>query len=172
MQEEFELLDVPYEKRGARLDDYLRVIKALWTEEQPSFRGKYYSIDDIGFAPKPVQKPHPPIWIGGHSAAALRRAGRLGDGWHAAYVGPEVVGKQFQEVRQYAEAAGRDPASIALTVRTRLSLDKPDRAVEQLQRCREIGVSHVVCEAFGADLDKLKALLDVLANQVRSKALA
>jgi probable F420-dependent oxidoreductase len=172
MQEEFELLDVPFEKRGARLDDYLHVIKALWTQDQPSFQGKYYSIDEIGFAPKPVQKPHPPIWIGGHSTPALRRAGRLGDAWHAAFVGPDVVAKQFQEVRQHAEAAGRDPNAVALTVRTRLPLDQPDRAVEQLQRCREIGVSHVVCEAFGANLERLKSLLDVLANQIRPRALA
>ena len=172
MKEEFEMLDVPFEKRGARLDDYLRLIKALWTEDQPSFKGTYYSIDNVGFAPKPVQKPHPPIWVGGHSAPALRRAGRLGDAWHAAYVGPELLSKQYQEVRRHAEEAGRDPDSVALTVRTRLPLNDPDRAVELLQRYREAGVSHLVAEAFGADLDKLKSLIDVLANQVRPKALA
>jgi probable F420-dependent oxidoreductase len=171
MEEEFKLLDVPFEKRGARLDDYLRVIKALWTEDQPSFHGKYYAIDNVGFAPKPAQKPHPPIWVGGHSPRALRRAGELGDAWHAAYADPEVVSKQYQEVRRYAEQAGRDPDSVALTVRMRLPLNDPDRALEQLQRCREIGVSHLVSEAFGADLDKLKSLIDVLAN-LRPKALA
>jgi probable F420-dependent oxidoreductase len=171
MAEEFELLDVPFEKRGARLDDYLGVIKALWTEDQPSFKGKYYSIDDVGFAPKPSRKPHPPIWIGGHSAPALKRAGRLGDAWHAAYIGPEVVSKQYQEVRRHAEAAGRDPDSVALTVRTRLPLNDADRTIEQLERCREIGVSHLVSESFGADLGKIKSLIDVLAN-LREKALA
>ena len=171
MQEEFELLDVPFEHRGARLDDYLRVIKALWTEDQPSYKGKYYSIDDIGFAPKPATKPHPPIWIGGHSARALRRAGELGDGWHAAYVGPEIVSKQYQDVRRYAEAAGRDPDSVALTVRTRLPLNDLDRTKEQLERCREIGVSHLVSEAFGGEIDKLKSLMDGLAN-LRARAFA
>lgn len=164
MQEEFELLDVPFEKRGARLDDYLRVIKALWTEDQPSFKGTYYTIDNVGFAPKPAQKPHPPVWVGGHSQRALRRAGELGDAWHAAYAGPELLSKQYQQVRRYAEQAGRDPDSVALTARARLPLNDPDRALEQLQQCREIGISHLVCEAFGADLDKLKSLIDVLAN--------
>ena len=171
MQEEFELLDVPFEHRGARLDDYLRVIKALWTEDRPSFHGTYYSIDDVGFAPKPTTKPHPPIWIGGHGARALRRAGELGDAWHAAYAGPDVVSKQYQDVRRYAEAAGRDPDSVALTVRTRLPLNDLERTKDELQRCQEIGVSHLVSEAFGADLDKLKSLMDGLAN-LRVKALA
>jgi probable F420-dependent oxidoreductase len=171
MQEEFELLDVPFAHRGARLDDYLRVIKALWTEDRPSYAGKYYSIDNIGFAPKPTTKPHPPIWIGGHGDRALRRAGELGDAWHAAYVGPEIVSKQYQDVRRYAEAAGRGPDSVALTVRTRLPLNDRDRTKEQLERCREIGVSHLVSEAFGADLDKLKSLMDGLAN-LRATALA
>ena len=171
MREEFELLDVPFEHRGARLDDYLRVIKALWTEDRPSFHGTYYSIDDAGFAPKPATKPHPAIWIGGHGARALRRAGELGDAWHAAYAGPETVSKQYQDVRRYAEAAGRDPDSVALTVRTRLPLNDLERTKDELQRCQEIGVSHLVSEAFGADLDKLKSLMDGLAN-LRVKALA
>ncbi len=171
MQEEFEMLNVPFEKRGARLDDYLGVIKSLWTEDQPSFKGKYYSIENVGFAPKPAQQPHPPIWIGGHSTPALRRAGRLGDAWHAAYSGPEIVSQQYQEVRRHAEEAGRTPDSVALTVRMRLPLKDLDRTAEQLERCREIGVAHLVSEAFGSSLDSQKSLIDTLAN-ARSKALA
>jgi probable F420-dependent oxidoreductase len=169
MEEEFELLDVPFERRGARLDDYLQVIDALWTQDKPSFNGRYYAIDEVGFAPKPVQKPRPPIWIGGHSKRALQRAGRFGDAWHAAYVGPEVVARQFGEVRQYAEEAGREATSVALTVRTRLPLNDPARAIEQLGACRQIGVAHVVVEAFAADIDRFRALLDTLANEVRPK---
>jgi probable F420-dependent oxidoreductase len=172
MGEEFAMLDVPFERRGARLSEYLRLYKALWTAEDPSFHGKFWQIDGVGFAPKPLQKPHPPIWVGGHSAPALRRAGELGDAWHAAYVGPDLLMQQYAEVQRHAEASGRDPAAVALTVRSRLPLDKPEVAIEQLRACRAIGVSHVVAETFTADLERARALLEVLAREVRPKAAA
>jgi probable F420-dependent oxidoreductase len=172
LAEEFEMLEVPFEKRGARLDDYIELIRALWTEDNPSFNGRYYKIEDVGFAPKPIQKPHPPIWIGGHSSPALRRAGRFGNAWHAAYAGPELLKKQFAEVREHAERAGRDPNSIELTVRTRLPLNHPEQAIAQLQACRELGVTHVVIEALTSDLDRTRSMIDTLANEVLPKALA
>lgn len=172
MAEEFEMLEVPFEQRGARLDDYLQLILALWTEDNPSFNGRYYKIDDVGFSPRPVQKPHPPIWIGGHSKPALRRAGRFAGAWHAAYVGPELLKQQFAQVREHAEQAGRDPNSIELTVRTRLPLNHPDQAIAQIEACREIGVTHLVTEALTADMDRTRAMLDTLANDVLPKALA
>ncbi len=172
MAEEFEMLEVPFEKRGARLDDYIELIRALWTEDNPSFNGRYYKIADVGFAPKPVQKPHPPIWIGGHSAPALRRAGRFGDAWHAAYAGPELLKQQFAEVREHADRAGRDPNKIELTVRTRLPLRDPAQAIAQLEACRELGVTHVVTEALSADMDRTRSMIETLANDVLPKALA
>jgi alkanesulfonate monooxygenase SsuD/methylene tetrahydromethanopterin reductase-like flavin-dependent oxidoreductase (luciferase family) len=82
MKEEFEMLGAPpHAERGAVTTEYLRLFKALWTEEDPSFEGKYCHVSDVGFSPKPAQKPHPPIWIGGHSGPALRRAAELEDGW-------------------------------------------------------------------------------------------
>jgi len=81
MRKEYDVLGVPFHERGAIADDYLGAIIALWTQDRPSFDGKYVRFRDIGFDPKPVQKPHPPIWIGGDSDAALRRAARFGAGW-------------------------------------------------------------------------------------------
>jgi len=83
MREEFEALGAPdFERRGAVTDEYIRVFKTLWTESPASFSGRFYRFDALHCRPQPVQKPHPPIWVGGHSKAALRRAARLGDGWH------------------------------------------------------------------------------------------
>ena len=79
--EEFEILGVPFTQRGRMADEYLAAILELWTSDSPSYRGRYVSFGDINFEPKPVQKPHPPIWIGGDSDAALRRAARFGTGW-------------------------------------------------------------------------------------------
>jgi probable F420-dependent oxidoreductase len=81
MEREFDVLHVPYRERGRRTDEYLRAMKELWTSDHPSFHGRYVEFEDIVFEPKPVQKPHPPLLIGGNSDAAMRRVAALGDGW-------------------------------------------------------------------------------------------
>ena len=167
MEEEFELLGVPFERRGARLDEYIRLFRALWTEDNPSFRGQFWQIEDVGFAPKPVQKPCPPIWTGGHGERALRRAGRLADAWHAVGVPPAVLAQQFEQVKRHAKEAGRDPNSIDITVRTRLSLSDPPKAVEQLCAYADVGVSHVVVEVFTLELERARSMMEVLAKEVR-----
>ncbi|HJW70230.1 MAG TPA: TIGR03619 family F420-dependent LLM class oxidoreductase, partial [Candidatus Binatia bacterium] len=83
LREEFDLLGVPFHERGARTDEYLAVLRALWTEERVTFRGRFVRLEEAAFFPKPIQKPHPPIWIGGASAAAFRRIAHLGDCWLA-----------------------------------------------------------------------------------------
>ena len=91
LREEFEALGAAdFDRRGAVSDEYLRIFKALWTESPVSFAGEFYRFDDVRCLPEPVQKPHPPIWIGGHSKAALRRVARLGDGWHPVGANPAV----------------------------------------------------------------------------------
>ena len=172
MEEEFQMLGVPFKRRGARTNEYIRLIKALWTEENPSFEGEFWQIKDVGFNPKPLQKPHPPIWTGGHSAPALRRAGRLSDGWHAVGVSPDTLREQFQEVQRHAEEAGRDPASITLSVRPRVRIDDPAKTIELLRSYREVGVSHAVLEIFAPDMDRARSLLETLANEIRPQFLA
>jgi len=169
MAEEFEMLGVPFEKRGARLDDYISLYRALWTEANPSFHGKFWQIEEVGFSPKPVQKPHPPIWVGGHSAPALRRAGRLGNAWHAVGVPADVMARQFDEVKQHAERAGRDPNTLGLTMRTRLPLNEPSQAAEVLQAYADIGVSHTVLEIATGDIDRAREMMEVVAAEVRPK---
>jgi probable F420-dependent oxidoreductase len=81
LEREFEVLRVPFEERGAMTDEYLRAIVELWTSPDPSFQGRYVQFEKIVFEPKPVQKPHPPILVGGNTMPAMRRAAALGDGW-------------------------------------------------------------------------------------------
>jgi probable F420-dependent oxidoreductase len=81
LEREFQVLNVPFEERGAMTDEYLRAIVELWTSPDPVFRGRYVQFEGIVFEPKPVQKPHPPILIGGNTQPAMRRAAALGDGW-------------------------------------------------------------------------------------------
>jgi probable F420-dependent oxidoreductase len=167
MQEEFEILGVPFERRGARTSDYIALYKALWTQDNPSHSGPFSQIENVGFAPKPLQKPHPPIWVGGHSAPALKRAGTLADGWHGIGLGPERVQADFERVQQHARHAGRDPDALTLSIRTRLPLNEPATAVALLQAYQAIGVAHVVVEVHTADLSRSRAMMETLANDVR-----
>ncbi|MDP6454241.1 MAG: TIGR03619 family F420-dependent LLM class oxidoreductase [SAR202 cluster bacterium] len=120
MQEEFEALGAePFDQRGAVGDDYLRIFKDLWTSDDPSHDSDYASFSDVSFNPQPVQKPHPPIWVGGESPPALRRAATLGDTWYPIGANPrfpvgtlEQYGQYAARVRRYAEQAGRNPSEI------------------------------------------------------------
>jgi probable F420-dependent oxidoreductase len=135
MEEEFVAIGAPpFHERGKVTDEYLAAMKELWTAEQPRFEGAYTRFADIAFAPKPVQQPHPPIWIGGESPAALRRVVRHGDAWFPIGRNPkfpldtprrlrDAVGR----LRGLAEQAGRDPASIDLAFWTgTVGGDKPE----------------------------------------------
>jgi probable F420-dependent oxidoreductase len=120
LKEEFEALGAPpYAERGRATDEYIDAFKALWTEEAPAFRGTHVSFDNLMFAPKPVRKPHPPIWIGGESAVAMKRAVRAGQGWYPASNNPQHrldttarLTDAVGELRRIAGAAKRDPDSI------------------------------------------------------------
>ena len=116
----------PFAARGAVTDEYLTAFRALWTEETPRGEGSWVAFDEIEFAPKPVQKPHPPIWVGGESGPAVRRAARLGDAWYP--IGSnnkhllDTVPRYragVERLRRFTAAAGRDPASVALTYRVK-----------------------------------------------------
>jgi probable F420-dependent oxidoreductase len=103
---EWEAAGVPPRTRGARTDEAMTVIRRLWTEPEVSYRGSYFTLDRVRLMPRPVQTP-PPLWVGGTSEAALRRAGRLGDGWLASFIAPEPFGRAVEQIRAYAADAGR-----------------------------------------------------------------
>jgi probable F420-dependent oxidoreductase len=122
LREEFEALGAPdFDRRGAVSDEYLRIFKLLWTESPASFAGEFHRFDGVRCLPLPVQKPHPPIWVGGHSRAALRRAARLGDGWHpvganpAVPLAPRELAALLDDLRRMTEAEGRDPARLVIS---------------------------------------------------------
>jgi probable F420-dependent oxidoreductase len=121
MAEEIALLDGPaFADRGRAADEYIQAFRNLWTEDRPRFQGNHVKFDGLKFFPKPVQFPHPPLWIGGEAKAARRRAGRIGDGWYpvgnnprAPFDTPARYAAGLADVTTAAEVAGRDPASIA-----------------------------------------------------------
>lgn len=116
MQDEFEFLGIPFAERAAMSDEYMQVIKALWTDEHPRIAGKYVTLDrDVNFGPYPVQKPHPPIWVGGNSLPALRRVARWGDGWQPVALPLSVMQKKMETLQGLMEEQGRDFSSLEIT---------------------------------------------------------
>jgi probable F420-dependent oxidoreductase len=120
MKEEFTALETPsFEARGAVTDEYIRAWKSLWTEDRPAMDGAHVKFDNVVFRPKPVSKPHPPIWVGGESAPALRRAAAMGDGWYPVSNNaqilmntPALLTAGIDRLHRAAEKVGRDPGSI------------------------------------------------------------
>ena len=173
MREEFEAIGAPsYDERGTVGDEYISAFKELWTSEKPAFEGKYCRFANVAFAPKPVQKPHPPIWIGGESPAALRRAGRFADAWYPIGsnprfpVGtPEQFAAYVARVKRYAQEAGRDASTLDFAYSTNWYNDQqaltlpggqrrpltgtPQQIADDVKRYEELGVRHMMINLQG-----------------------
>ncbi len=173
MREEFEAIGAPsYDERGSVGDEYIRAFKELWTSDNPAFEGKYCRFANVAFAPKPVQKPHPPIWTGGESPAALRRAGRLANAWYPIGSNPRFpVGTPAQfaayvaRVKRYATEAGRDPSALDFAYSANWSNDQqaqtlpdgqrrpltgtPQQIADDIKRYEELGVRHMLVNLQG-----------------------
>jgi probable F420-dependent oxidoreductase len=119
-KDEFDAVGVSLAERGRRADEFLQLLKAIWTTDPVEFHGKYYQLPRSFIGPKPVQKPHPPIYLAAYVPAALKRAARLADGWNPAGVPVDGMAQMMGQMREMARAAGRDPGSVALIVRANL----------------------------------------------------
>ena len=185
MEEEFQAMGLDtYKERGAVTDEYLQLYKELWTNDQPSFQGKYYQIADIGFDPKPVQKPHPPIWIGGHSNAAVRRAAKYGDGWMPiglrppAILEPEELAGKIARLRKLTMEAGRPEDAVALTFSTGIVFDdsagssrslmhgRPEQIAADLRQYQDLGVSNFIVNFQGSSVSELQENMEQFSREV------
>ena len=125
-EREFEALGVPFHERGPLTDEYLAAMVELWTSKEPAFHGRFLSFDGVAFDPKPVQEPHPPIWVGGNSRAAMRRAARH-DGWFPWLITADELPPCLDYIRSLPEFAGRArPFDVCLPVTT-LAVDEHHR---------------------------------------------
>jgi probable F420-dependent oxidoreductase len=170
MREEFEAIDAPdFDARGTVTDEYVRAFVELWTRDAPKFDGKHVRFSNIGFEPKPVQKPHPPIWVGGESGPALRRTARIGDAWYPIGTNPQNpldsltrFKAQAARLGKMTAEAGRDPKAVGLSLRCtqfgerappqagdgehRLFAGPPPLVAADIRSLRDIGVG---CIDFG-----------------------
>jgi probable F420-dependent oxidoreductase len=191
LREEFQALGAPdFDRRGAVSDEYLRIFKTLWTECPASFAGRFYRFDAVRCLPQPVQKPHPPIWIGGHSPAALRRVARLGDGWHPVGANPAVP-LRLAELRtlldglyRLTEAEGRDPAALTISYKApvydpaqslagaerRPFSGSPEQIAEDIAAFARLRVSEVIFDFRGERLAESLERMERFAPLIRQTA--
>jgi probable F420-dependent oxidoreductase len=160
---EYEALGKDFSDRGRRMDEQIALLRRLWTEQTVTFEGEHERVTGAGLAPLPVQRPIP-LWIGGASPRAYRRAGRLADGWF-----PQVPpGPRLDEARalveQGAREAGRDPAALGMEGRVSFGEKGVDEVVRHVGRWRDAGASHLAINTMGAGLASVDDHLRVLAD--------
>jgi probable F420-dependent oxidoreductase len=179
MKEEFEAIAAPdFAARGKVTDEYLQAFRELWTKDDPKFAGEHVKFSGISFAPKPAQRPGPPIWVGGESGPAIRRTARLGDAWYPIGTNPEFPFDSLKRLeagiarlRKLAQEAGRDANAIGVAYRVqRYGEAVPAKAgdgekhlfsgsdrdiVADLQAMRAAGVGHVDFSFAGTTADEM-----------------
>ncbi len=165
-QQEFQALGVPFKSRGAMTDEYLQALKLLWTQDVATYEGRFVSFKDVHTAPRPMRSPHPPIWIGGPSDAALRRAVRYGDAWHPIRIRVDSFRDTgIPRLREIAEREERPMPALCPRIRLRL-LDSPmpddqrvagEGSIYQVHRdlaeLESLGCEYVLLDNFFDDIE-------------------
>ena len=163
LRSEWEAVGMDPGTRGRRLDEVLQVCKRLWTEETVVHKGEFYQFDEVMFEPKPVQRPHPPIHIGGESTAALRRVARYGNGWYGIGHTLTTIKPVLAKLREIVATEGRDPDQLEIITACDVS------SWDELRRWEDLGVTRLVVCPWRRGKDSV-AGLQRFATEVLSKA--
>jgi probable F420-dependent oxidoreductase len=187
LREEFAALNAPeFDQRGAVSDEYLAIFKKLWSPGPVEHQGRHYSFAPLRAEPLPVQKPHPPIWVGGHSKAALRRTARHADGWHplgtvdTAELRPPEFASMLDTLKHMTEAEGRDfrDITIAFVARLRETAEpirdndrmpfsgSADQIIADAEAYQRLGVSHLSFDFRRPTLEETLARMEWFARTV------
>jgi probable F420-dependent oxidoreductase len=183
MREEFEALGVPFAQRGALTNESMEIMKELWTSSDPHYKSSRWNLTGFKFAPKPMQRPAIPLWVGGSSSGALRRAATLGDGWHPTGLSPEEFRTGCEEVRKLATAARRNPDNLSMSVRVevevggrassqraaaraRLPGDNAEQMIARIRAYQRVGVDHIVLALNSGDITSITTLMADIAQRV------
>ena len=168
MPEEFASMGAEFEHRGAQTDEHIEMYQALCTQDVADYQGEHFQISGMTFFPRPVKKPYPPIWVGGNSDVALRRAARLGDAWHGIRLTPEEVAAKKARLASLCDANGRDSNSVQTTLRATMVWGQyqrnpdgsramltgsPDEIRNDLLAYQEAGLDYLVMSVAADDID-------------------
>ena len=178
-EEEFEVLGQNFGNRGARTDDALDLMKMLWAEDPVTYKGRFYSCEDAAFSPKPVQRPHPPIWVAGASRSACRRAARYGEAFHPARMQPERVVEIRRTLDDECGKIGRVQGSVKLCVKLPLVFQDgpgefptqgtPGQIADGIKRYVEIGAEHFTFDFVPEKVDAALDVMERFAQEVRPR---
>lgn len=158
MKEQFDILGAPFDHRGARATEYVRLLKHLWTEDAIDFQGRFYQYGGFKFYPKPVRKPSIPIWCGGKSDAVLRRVAEAADGWHPLYITPQEMKEKLRLLERFLEENGRSLSDISLSARP---VTQAPLTPETIESFAELGVTLLVADT-SFEHESLQGVLDEL----------
>ena len=182
-KDEVDAAGADFSRRGAMADEFLQVLKAIWTTNPVEFHGKFYQIPKSYIGPKPVQKPHPPIYMGAFVPRALKRLAKYADGWNPVAIPLDGMAQMFESIKQLAKEAGRDPSRIELVIRAHPEIaDKPlgkerslfsgtlDQIKEDIAGCRNIGAHEIHFDPTfmqgGQVLDRWLAVMEQMRKLV------
>src|SRR5712692_2731631 len=182
-KDEMDATGADMKQRGAMADEFLPALKAIWTTNPVEFHGKFYQIPKSYIGPKPVQKPHPPIYMGAFVPKALKRLAKYADGWNPVAIPLDGMAQMFDSIKQLTKEAGRDPSRMELIIRAHPEIaDKPlgkersifsgtlDQIKEDIARCRGIGAHEIHFDPTfmqgGQALDRWLALMDQMRKLV------
>ena len=181
-REEFEVLGYDFTNRGRRTDEALDVMKALWTEEAATYAGDHYRFEDTRLSPKPIQKPYPPIYMGGNSDAATRRTARHGDVWHPFKPNPERIAETRPKLDEYLDAAGRPASSVATAPKVAITFQdgppgdgqdvtegRPQDIVDGIRRFEDVGANELCLDIRTDSAADAFDAMDRFAGEVRPK---
>lgn len=184
LEKEFQVLQASYKDRGPVSDEYLEICKILWTQDQPEFHGKFYDFDGITMYPKPVQQPSIPIWVGGHSRRAIRRAIRYGDCWHPTRQSPDFVQQHLPYLREECARLGRDPSELTISLKRALHftdiglsgeilsrssnamIGTTQQVIDDIRRCRDIGIQQLTFDYRTGQVDEMLKIIEHFAAAV------
>jgi alkanesulfonate monooxygenase SsuD/methylene tetrahydromethanopterin reductase-like flavin-dependent oxidoreductase (luciferase family) len=195
MPEEFLALGIPMRRRGSLTDESIAIMKELWTNPYPSYHSRRWEFSDLRFSPKPLQKPHIPLWVGGSSPGALRRTATQGDGWHPTGLSPEEFSMGRREVNELAAAAGRDPDGLTMSLRVELEMGEippnpplqrgagaitsaraanrarvpgndPAAIIAAIEGYRSVGVEHLVLAPNSGAVPAITSVMEAIARRV------
>lgn len=184
LAEESAAVNAPFEERGPMTDEYLAAMRELWTSDAPQFDGKYTRFGALHFEPKPMQKPYPPIWVGGHARASLRRTAQIGAAWHPINRSIEELQAGRAEIERLCAQIGRaQPPTMTLRNDARILrpgeaapapvhggvviAGEPGALAERIRNLAAVGVEHLVLEFLSPDEKDFDAQMEWFADAVR-----
>jgi len=175
---EFGALGVNFKERGKVTDEYIEIMKELWTSENPEYNGDYLEFSNIKFLPKPSRKPYPPIWVGGESGGAMKRAVKYGDGWHPVGLTPGAFREKAEYLKSLLPAEKRDGFTLSLRRNIEINEDKEfsaddtlrggrEKITKGIREYRDAGVAHLILYILAGDYKGILNTLRVFAEEIR-----